>query len=111
MAEDSVPGVSGSLSRKRASYALATVGLLACAVIAGLQARDDHVNGLSAVLLLSAVLAGVTVVQSRERSSVSAGFMVLTLAAAFLGPATCALCAVATEVVASRRLRTPVAAM
>ena len=70
----------------------------------------DRLDGLTVVLVVSAIVAGATVVPSLGRASISAGFIVLTLAAALLGPAAAALCALATEVTAARKLRTPLPA-
>jgi putative nucleotidyltransferase with HDIG domain len=110
MADESVTSAQGSRSAQRVALALVCVGIAACAVVAGLQADVDRLHGLAVVLLVSAVVAGATVVPSLGRASISAGFIVLTLAAALLGPASAALCAVATEVTAARKLRTPLPA-
>ena len=110
MAVEPVARAPASPSVQRSVLAVVGVGIAICVVVGGLQAPADHINGLTVVLLLSAVAAGVTVVPSVQRASVSAGFIVVLLAAAFLGPATAGLCAVLTELAASRRLRTPRAA-
>ncbi len=60
------------------------------------------------MLVLAAVLAGATAVYLGEHLSVaiSASFIVVVLAAAFLGPAYAALAAVLAELVTSLRIKT-----
>jgi putative nucleotidyltransferase with HDIG domain len=110
MADDSVTSARGPRSAQRVALACVGVGIAACAVVAGRQVDVDRLDGLTVVLVVSAVVAGATVVPSLGRASISAGFIVLTLAAALLGPAAAALCALATEVTAARKLRTPLPA-
>jgi putative nucleotidyltransferase with HDIG domain len=75
-------------------------------VWAAVVAPHDHLNGLSIVLALAAVAAGVGVAHVRQRVGVSASFLVYILAGAFLGP-TSAFCAAAiSEIVATRVTRT-----
>src|SRR5690242_20280847 len=107
MTDGSVTNSPESRSAQRLPLLLVGSGLLVCAAIAGVQAHADRFSDLSVVLLISALVAGLTVVPSLDRASVSAGFIVLLLAAALLGPATAAACAVATELAAARKLHTP----
>jgi len=83
------------------------VGLAITAGLAIVQTDVAKLGGLAVVLLISAVVAGATVVPSLGRASISAGFIVLTLAAAFSGSSVAAVCAVLTELTAARRLRVP----
>jgi putative nucleotidyltransferase with HDIG domain len=71
-----------------------------------LVAPDDHLNGLSVVLALGAVAAGLGVAHVRTRVEVSASFLVYILAGAFLGPASAFVAAVISEVAATRVVRT-----
>jgi putative nucleotidyltransferase with HDIG domain len=110
MADYSVASLGGPRSAQRAALTLVSVGIAACAVVAVVQADPEHVSGLSIALILAAIAAGATVVPSLGKASISAGFIVLTLAAAFVGPSSAVLCAVVTELIAARKLRTPPAA-
>lgn len=110
MADVSVASTTGDRMNKRAPLVFVGLGLVACGVGAGLQVPSEHFGVLTPVLIVSALVAGLTVVPSLGRASVSAGFIVLLLAAALLGPVSAAMCAVATELAAARRLRTPLAA-
>jgi putative nucleotidyltransferase with HDIG domain len=82
-----------------------------CVVIAVLQAHADRLGALSGVLLVGAVVVGVTVAPAHGRASISASFIVALLAAAFLGPASACAAAGISELTASRRLRTPLFSM
>ena len=57
----------------------------------------DHLDGLSIVLAVAAVAAGLGVARIRQRIGVSASFLVYMLAAAFLGPASAFVSAVVSE--------------
>jgi putative nucleotidyltransferase with HDIG domain len=77
-------------------------------VVAVAQANVGNRNyGLSAVLIVAALLAGVTIVRLSGRAVVSASFVVVLLAAAFLGPTVACICAALAECVAARVARTP----
>ncbi len=69
-------------------------------------APDDHLNGLSIVLAIAAVGAGLGVARVVQLTNVSASFLVYILAGAFLGPASAFVAAVISEVAATRVLRT-----
>jgi putative nucleotidyltransferase with HDIG domain len=69
-------------------------------------APHDHLNGLSIVLAVAAVAAGLGAAEVRHRVNVSASFLVYILAGAFLGPASAFVAAVTSEVAATRVLRT-----
>ncbi|HWE33541.1 MAG TPA: HD domain-containing phosphohydrolase [Solirubrobacteraceae bacterium] len=66
----------------------------------------DGTGGLAIVLYCSAVAAGFAVAPTIGRSSVSASFLVIALAATFLGPTPAAGCALLAEAAAALRLRT-----
>ncbi len=82
-----------------------TVMVLACAA-GTVVSSPDHVNALSLVLGLGAVLAGFLVVGESGGLGVSASYIVQVLAAAFLGPISAALVAVIAELAANARLKT-----
>jgi putative nucleotidyltransferase with HDIG domain len=91
---------AAALGRNRAFLKSAALwslagGLIACVGLAGWQTRIDRAdtNGLIVVLGVAAVVSGWLVVPLSGRASVSASFIVVLLAAAFLGPASA--CAVA----------------
>jgi putative nucleotidyltransferase with HDIG domain len=69
-------------------------------------APNDHLNGLSIVLAIAAVGAGLGVARVVQLTNVSASFLVYILAGAFLGPASAFVAAVISEVAATRVLRT-----
>jgi putative nucleotidyltransferase with HDIG domain len=64
------------------------------------------VTGLSAVLAIAAVVAGLGVARVSHPVYISASFLVYLLAGAFLGPATAFALAVISEVAATRIIRT-----
>ncbi len=70
-------------------------------------AHLDRVNGLSVVLGGAAIIAGCMAVGRPGGPDVSASFIVLLLAAAFLGPLSAALAAIFSELSATARRRTP----
>jgi putative nucleotidyltransferase with HDIG domain len=84
------------------------LGLAACVVVAVIQAHLDHAgsSNLSLVLGPAALAAGWAVAPTLGRASISAAFVVLLLAAAFLGPTSACVCAALSEAAAARRLRT-----
>jgi putative nucleotidyltransferase with HDIG domain len=88
------------------STAVLVIGLLGSATVAVGQAHLDHVNGLSVILGAAALVAGATVVMAQGRASVSASFIVILLAAAFLGSASACACALLAEFAAALKLRT-----
>jgi putative nucleotidyltransferase with HDIG domain len=75
-------------------------------VWAAIVAPRDHLNGLSIVLAVAAVGAGLGVARVRPQVEVSASFLVFMLAAAFLGPASAFVAAVVCEITATRVIRT-----
>jgi putative nucleotidyltransferase with HDIG domain len=85
---------------------VACAALVGCIVWAVLVAPNDHLNGLSAVLAVGAVAAGLGVAHVRTRVEVSASFIVYILAGAFLGPASAFVAAVISEIAATRVIRT-----
>jgi putative nucleotidyltransferase with HDIG domain len=80
--------------------------LVGCVVWAAAVAPHDHLNGLSIVLAVAAIVTGLGVARVRQRVQVSASFLVIMLAAAFLGPASAFVAAVVSEVAATRVLPT-----
>jgi putative nucleotidyltransferase with HDIG domain len=94
--------------RRRIATGVLVVGLPACVVIAVLQAPLDHhgSNGLRLVLAVAAVTAGLMVVELGGRAEVSASFIVIVLAATFLGPTSACAVAFIAEVAAACRSRT-----
>ena len=65
-------------------------------------------GSLSVILAIAAVVAGVVTVGESGTVAISGSFIVLALAAAFLGPASAAIAAAITELTAALALRTPV---
>src|SRR5579875_1695496 len=106
MTGSSVVGARLAPRKQRLILAVVIAGLIICVGVGVGQAHLDHVGALSAVLAVAAVIAGAMVVPSLGRASISAGFVVLTLAAALLGPASAAGYALLHEAVAARKLRT-----
>jgi putative nucleotidyltransferase with HDIG domain len=92
--------------RPQVALGVACASLAGCVVWAVLVAPDDHLSGLSVVLGLAAVAAGVGVTRVGLRLSVSGSFLVYMLAAAFLGPASACVSAAVSETVASARMGT-----
>jgi putative nucleotidyltransferase with HDIG domain len=91
----------------RLATTILVVGLAGCVVLAVLQAPVDHAtsNSLIVVLAFAAVAAGVLAVElSGGLSDVSASFVVVTLAAAFLGPTSAVVLAVIAEVAVTLRV-------
>ncbi len=99
---------SGSAGRLRVPTVLLGGGLAACVLAAVLQAGSDRGlhEGLSVVLAITAIVAGYMVVAGVGLTSVSASFVVVLLAAAFLGPVSACLAVAIGEITASTRLTT-----
>jgi putative nucleotidyltransferase with HDIG domain len=81
-------------------------GVVACVVATLLAAGPDRVNGLTVILAIAAVVAGLMVAGARDGLSLSASFIVFALAGVFLGPRSAAAAAIASEVVSAGLLRT-----
>jgi putative nucleotidyltransferase with HDIG domain len=92
--------------RPRLALGIACATLAGCVAWAALVAPYDHLNGLSIVLGVAAMVAGLGVMRVRHRVEVSASFLVYILAGAFLGPASAFIAAVTSEVAATRVIRT-----
>jgi putative nucleotidyltransferase with HDIG domain len=90
-----------------AIWVLVSAGLVAAVVVAVVGGRHDHVTSLSAVLGVAAVLSGVIGAGASGGFSVSATFIVLVLAAAFLGPVSACVVVILSELGAAARVRTP----
>jgi putative nucleotidyltransferase with HDIG domain len=65
----------------------------------------DRVDAKSAIIGIAAIGAGVLVVGERDGLSISASFIVMVLAAAFLGPASAAAAAIVAELTATAMLK------
>src|SRR5947209_9854852 len=91
---------------RRAVLSLDAVLLLACCLLAAGDAHQDRLSALSLILGIAAVVAGLMVAGAPGAPSVSASFLVILLAAAFLGPASACLAAILSELAAAARLRT-----
>ncbi len=100
-------GGQRDLTRGSATTVL-VVGLPACVLIAVLQAPLDHAgaNGLRIVLAIAAAASGLMVVRLSGHAEVSASFIVIVLAATFLGPTSACAAAFIAEVAATCRIRT-----
>jgi putative nucleotidyltransferase with HDIG domain len=107
MAEPSVAPALGHDKLLRAVEAGLVVGIVVCVAIAIFQAHLDHVNALTPILAVGALVAGLTVAPAHGRASISSSFIVALLAAAFLGPASACAAAAISELAASWRLHTP----
>jgi putative nucleotidyltransferase with HDIG domain len=80
--------------------------LLVVVVITVITAPGDRVDGLTAILGIGAVIAGLMAAGARDEPSVSASFIVYVLAAAFLGARSAMAAAVISELTAAVRMRT-----
>jgi putative nucleotidyltransferase with HDIG domain len=89
-----------------AGRVLGAAGVAAAVVVVSVVAWGDRVNSLTVVLGVAAVAAGVMVAGVRDGASVSASFLVYSLAAAFLGPRSAAAAAIISELTAAARLHT-----
>jgi putative nucleotidyltransferase with HDIG domain len=102
---------SGDRGGRRPATVLLIGGLVLCVAIGASEASSDHGTrsaALSAVLGVAALVAGAMVVEFSGRAaiSISASFIVVLLAAAFLGPVSACLAAVIAEVAAASRTKT-----
>ena len=92
--------------RPLVALGVACAALAGCVVWAAIVAPQDHFTGLSIVLALAALAAGLGVARVRQGVEVSAAFLVYILAGAFLGPASAFVAAVISEVAATRVIPT-----
>jgi putative nucleotidyltransferase with HDIG domain len=106
MAEPSVAHASARESLLRGVIVALTLAVALCVAIAAFEAHLDHVNSLTAVLGIGALVAGLAVVPAHGRASISASFIVALLAASFLGPASACAAAAVSELAAARRMHT-----
>jgi putative nucleotidyltransferase with HDIG domain len=94
----------------RAAWVLLLGGLAVCVAVCVAEASRDRgaVDGLTAVLVIAALVAGAMVVElgGLVRVSISASFIVVVLAAALLGPISASLVAAIAELAAAVRTRT-----
>jgi len=91
---------------RRVVVALLFAGLVACCAVAALDAHRDRFGPLSGVLAAAALTAGLTFSRSGNRS-ISASFIVMVLAAGFLGPAAAFAAAVLAELAITVKDGTP----
>jgi putative nucleotidyltransferase with HDIG domain len=108
MANSTVANSGGHEFSRGWATALLIVGLPACVLAAALQVGSDRAadNSLSGVLLLAAAIAGALVVPLSGRAEITASYLVVMLAAAFLGPASACGVAIVAELAAALRGRT-----
>lgn len=85
--------------------------LIVAVVVTAIAAPPDRVNGLTVILGLAAVCAGPMVAAIGGGSGVSASFIVLALAAVFLGARSAIVAAVVSELVAAGLRRTSLRAV
>jgi putative nucleotidyltransferase with HDIG domain len=91
---------------ERAAFGVVVAALLAVVVATAIAAPADDVSGLTVILGVAAVGAGVMVAGTRDALSVSASFIVYVLAGAFLGARSAMAAAVISELTAAIRLHT-----
>jgi putative nucleotidyltransferase with HDIG domain len=108
MASSAVAEPGGQEFLRGRATALLVVGLPACVVVAVLQVGSDRAaaNSLAWVLLVAAAIAGVLVVPLAGRVEITASYVVVMLAAAFLGPSSACGVAIVAELAATFRGRT-----
>ncbi len=88
-------------------FVLVPACLVASLLVAVLDTAHDQLTSLSVVLAVAAVVSGLIVAgPAGGVPTVSATFMVIVLAAAFLGPASACAAAVLSELAGAARLRT-----
>jgi putative nucleotidyltransferase with HDIG domain len=86
-------------------FALVLLSALVAAVVIAVS-PPEHFDSLSVILGIAAVAAGILVVGDRGGLAVSASFIVIMLAAAFLGPASAAAAALIAELTATAVMKT-----
>jgi putative nucleotidyltransferase with HDIG domain len=89
----------------RVASVVASVGIAACVAWSIAVAHADHFGPLTAVLGIAAVWIGLTFVVTRGKAQLSATFLVVMLAAAFLGPASAFGVIVVSDIVTVRTTR------
>jgi putative nucleotidyltransferase with HDIG domain len=94
-----------ALESHAASYAVGS-GLIACVIATAVVAPPDRINGLTAILGIAAVAAGLIAAGAKDEPMVSASFIVFTLAAVFLGSRSAMVAAVVAELVSAMLRRT-----
>jgi putative nucleotidyltransferase with HDIG domain len=85
---------------------IVSLGLALSTGVALSRLPSDHLNGLSVVLGLAALASGLAVAPTGRTASISASFLVVALAAVFLGPASAWATAALAEAVAAWRRHT-----
>lgn len=93
--------------RRPVATAILVVGIPVCVAVAAVEEGADYAghNALSLVLAVAAIASGVMVVRLGAGVSISASFVVILMAAAFLGPTSACAAALIAEVAAVCRTR------
>ena len=91
--------------RDAVGLAAGLASVAVCAVVVALSPAEP-VDSLSVILGIAAIGAGVLVVGERGGLAVSASFIVIVLAAAFLGPASAVAAAIIAELTATVAMKT-----
>ena len=85
---------------------IVALGLALSSGVALFRLPNEHVSGLSVVLGLAALASGLAVAPTGSTASISASFLVIALAAVFLGPVSAWLAAALAEAIAAWRRHT-----
>jgi putative nucleotidyltransferase with HDIG domain len=100
---------SGNGTGQRLAWSVLVAGLAGCVAVCVVQAGDDRASfdGLTVVLAIAALTVGVMGVKLDDvlANSISASFIVVVLAAAFLGPVSASIAAAIAELAAASRMR------
>jgi hypothetical protein len=92
--------------RVRSAPCFVVTAMVAVVIATAIAAPGDHVSGLTIILGVAAIGAGVMVAGARDGLSVSASFIVYVLAAAFLGARSAMAAAFISELTAAIRMHT-----
>jgi putative nucleotidyltransferase with HDIG domain len=95
----------------RVPACLVVAALVAVVVATAIAAPPDKVSGLTVILGVAAVIAGLMVAGTRDEPSVSASFIVYVLAGVFLGARSAMAAAALSELAAAITLKTRVRAV
>ena len=97
--------------REHFASGLVVASLLGVVVAVAVATPPDHVGNLSIILGAAAVGSGVFAAGTRDELSISASFIVVVLAAVFLGPRSAIVAAVLSELSAAIQMKTRVRAV
>ncbi len=106
MAHGAAVSGDGAARAHKVVLPVVSFGLVLSAGVALYRLPSDRLDGLSAVLALAALASGWAVAPTGRTASISASFLVVALAAVFLGPASAWAAAALSEAVAALRLHT-----